>query len=268
MSGGPILGYVPPRRTSVEAELGHKYLGKVLPVTLSMGNVLDSSDSEVNLVDLDKTHCKLFADLLVVLNLIHAKSVIFVAKRWIAHQGKDMDKKRTCEELQSKFINDDAFRKYVDKRLPFRVRKAALSSPRYLRKKTASIGVQHFFTWVELMVTNPEYEFINPQNWRMDFIPVVQEVWDKAPVKNIKSKSSDQDPNEFKSLLCPQGLGLDTKFDIRHGGAYLYLLPGDQYAFQTRLNGNARHILPPSLATRWRVYKDTYQIHTQHLLSN
>jgi hypothetical protein len=112
----------------VDPKLQDKYQGKVLPATLSMGRVLEGSDSEVQLVNPDEACRKLFAKLLAVLNLVYAKSVIFAANRWINHGGKNMDRKIIEDEFNAELINDEKFGEYVDKHLPFHIRKAALSS--------------------------------------------------------------------------------------------------------------------------------------------
>lgn len=204
------------------------------------------------------------------------------------------------------FCKDDSFIDFVDNTIQWsdEMKQAALGVPYKIRQAVVQLAVNHYIYWFHLRKDNHyKKDFASPLDWRLDFVPIIADLWNAATDTKLTTTSKGNNKtgsaNLYKPLFCSQGLGNKIVYPIEnrsetfmqclfhnedelaqskeiplsalpihHGAAYLYILPNNRYALQTRESKKPKSVIAFSLAYAWNVVanEDCTQLHTTHLV--
>jgi hypothetical protein len=249
--------------------------------------VIDAPSCMHHPVSYPAEHHALFRKLVVVLGLVHARSILEVDRivktqtlgapqRVSLHPllmpppsdpVPSLAREDIRKFLQQDFLQDDVFEQYVRGNAPKHEWKFLLSIPAHLRYRVGDLAIVHYEAWKWLQENNKELSsVIHPAAWVLDAVPLVRKAWNQPDKPRNNSKYKDTDL--YKPLFRPHNLGNPDLAQMRglpeKQPTFLYCLPNDKVMMQVVPRG-LQSVMALSLAASWHISIDKHSPVTRHL---
>jgi hypothetical protein len=164
---------------------------KCKAIATRFGFPLHAGNSSLKCVALTDACKALFHPLLCAMDVLHQKCIMLLVERY-PNETPLPNRKMLSEILSSELVKDKVYIRNAYNEFgagtdnQSLLKRVAINALFAVRSKVALIAIANFMAWKKMCARNPNHTFLSPADWRLDFLPLSSDVWNKENVDSAK----------------------------------------------------------------------------------